>query len=99
MTSIRWFSQVFCASDSRLSTAPAPRLAGAENEPRYAGVDHGADAHGARFYGYVKRCSRKAVVAGLARGLPQRLDFGVSGRVARLDRPIVALSDYLPIAG
>jgi len=55
-----------------------------------AGMDHGADAHQARFHGHVEGRLREAVVADRSPGMSQGDDLGVRGRVARSDRLVEA---------
>ena len=56
-------------------------------------MEHGADAHIARFECHVEICAREPVVAQFGRGIAHCLDLGMRRRVRRRDRPVPALAD------
>jgi hypothetical protein len=64
------------------------------NEPRYAGLNHSAATHGARFDGDVKSCAEQAVILNYFCSGTQSNDFGVRGRVAIGNRPITGARNY-----
>jgi len=56
-------------------------------------MEDGSGAHGTRFEGHEQLATRQAIVAETARGITQRGNFGMGGRIALADRAVEAPSD------
>ncbi len=68
-------------------------VVGTVDEARYAGLNHGAGAHGAGFEGDIERGSSQAVVGKDACGFAKNDDFGVSGGIVVANCAVTGASD------